>query len=86
MNCRRGEVAANSLFRKILPVSPCGSIFWTDKPRSIPHNSFETKILEIAKKKMVDTPMPSLTAHSPLPRLPEYELTRIIHGLAAKQV
>jgi hypothetical protein len=86
VNRRPAELAANSLFRKILRVSPCGSIFWADQPRSAPHNSFKTKILQIAKKKIVDIPTPGLTPHSTLPRLPEYELARIIHGLAAKQV
>jgi hypothetical protein len=51
VNSRRAELAANSLFRKILPVSHCGSIFWADQPRSAPDNSFETKILQIATKK-----------------------------------
>ena len=37
---------SKSLFRKILPVSPCGSGFWQDRVPSPSHKSFEIKILE----------------------------------------
>jgi hypothetical protein len=37
---------SKSLFRKILPVSPCGSRFWQDRDPSPSHKSFEIRILE----------------------------------------
>jgi hypothetical protein len=37
---------SKSLFRNILPVSPCGSIFWQDRGPSPSHKSFGISILE----------------------------------------
>jgi hypothetical protein len=37
---------SKSLFRNILPVSPCGSRFWQDRDPSPSHKPFEIKILE----------------------------------------
>ena len=37
---------AKSLFRKILPVSPCTSIFWQDRAGSMSHKPLEINILE----------------------------------------
>ena len=42
---------ANSLFRNILRVNPCGSIFCPDQPRSDPPNSKEIIDLESSSKK-----------------------------------
>jgi hypothetical protein len=53
------EDAANSLFRNILPVSPCGSRFCGDSGRSAVPNFFKTNILEIGRKKNRD---PDLTS------------------------
>jgi hypothetical protein len=43
--------AAKSLFRNILPVSPCGSIFWQDQAVSLPPKSLEINNLEERAKK-----------------------------------
>ncbi len=37
---------AECLFRRILPVSPCGSIFWQDRAGSMSHKPLEINILE----------------------------------------
>ncbi len=44
---------SKSLFRKILPVSPCGSRFWQDQDLSPSHKSFEIRILEEWPEKKV---------------------------------
>jgi hypothetical protein len=44
---------SKSLFRNILPVSPCGSRFWQDRDPTPSHKSFEIKILEEWDEKKV---------------------------------
>jgi len=62
----RLQTGLNSLFRNILAVSPCGSIFYMYPCRSIPDNSLRINILGDQPKKMLDpvTTFPGSTAPS----------------------
>src|SRR5450631_2864040 len=46
---------AKSLFRNILAISPCGSIFYPDPTRSIAHNYLRMNTLENRQKKYGET-------------------------------
>jgi hypothetical protein len=45
------KLGAKSLFKNILPISPCGSIFWQDQPVSRSRKPLEINILKDRRKK-----------------------------------
>src|SRR5579862_9372739 len=71
--------AANSLFRKILPVNRLPSRFWPDRPGYPSPNSNVIKNLATSPKKCVVQPLPPPCKPVPpvvndLPALPNYEI------------
>jgi hypothetical protein len=62
---RHRSDAPNSLFWKILPATPLDPRFWQTTPASDPYNSNESKILQIAPKKIS-----SPSERSPFPCVP----------------
>lgn len=75
----RSKTRVNSLFTKILPLSPCGSRFYGDPNPPRPRNSFKTNILRSWAKKNRElesafTPMiPTPARPTPAPALSPQE-------------